>query len=132
MQHTGSAPDGQPPRHGDRHRTNRRRPWPTGVEACVKLPLPGSRAATPVPELGGAAEQVPVVAVVEGELEQAARALPLSMVEPTSAAELIMICTVCLVELHSVATTLPCSHAYCPWLAVHRACPCCRAAVTEA
>ncbi|GJN04528.1 hypothetical protein PR202_ga22084 [Eleusine coracana subsp. coracana] len=54
--------------------------------------------------------------------------------EAASLASSAVLCAVCLEDLRGVAAALPCSHAYhpgCvgPWLAVHRACPCCRAAV---
>ncbi|CAO2149385.1 unnamed protein product [Urochloa humidicola] len=50
---------------------------------------------------------------------------------PSSAA---VLCAVCLEEVRrGEAAALPCSHSYhpgcvLPWLAAHRACPCCRAA----
>ncbi|TVU02680.1 hypothetical protein EJB05_51818, partial [Eragrostis curvula] len=51
---------------------------------------------------------------------------------PSPETSAVIICAVCLEELRGEAAALPCSHAYhagCvrPWLAVHRACPCCRA-----
>ncbi|XP_066342030.1 probable E3 ubiquitin-protein ligase RHC1A [Miscanthus floridulus] len=69
-----------------------------------------------------------------GEAEEDASA-------PSSEASSVL-CAVCLEEVRgrraaaaeAEAITLPCSHAYhpgcvLPWLAVHRACPCCRATV---
>lgn len=56
-----------------------------------------------------------------------------------AAAPSSLLCAVCLEEVRgrgeeAEATTLPCSHSYqpgcvLPWLAAHRACPCCRATV---
>nr|XP_034569954.1 E3 ubiquitin-protein ligase RING1-like [Setaria viridis] len=73
----------------------------------------------------------------EEEAPPAAASIARAEDAPESVRSSAELCAVCLEDVRGAAaeaTALPCYHAYhpgclLPWLAVHRACPCCRAAV---
>ncbi|GJN25281.1 hypothetical protein PR202_gb13088 [Eleusine coracana subsp. coracana] len=112
-------------------RTTRSRRRATQQDGPPRRSGGGGRRGRRVGVGSGAELQPPRRLAMAVEAEAAAEVV---VEEAASLASSAVLCAVCLEDLRGKAAALPCSHAYYPgcvgpWLAVHRACPCCRAAV---